>query len=98
MMDKLIENGASEYRLLYSTPQKMYRILYDLFKLISGTKSPDQKMIATKLLYVCLMSSESLNLMDDLIVSSHEWQSVFKFAQRHISKLTSYTLGMDEPK
>lgn len=75
LMDKLIDIGAAETKpkLPFSTPESMFRILYDLFKIISGTKSPDQKMIATKLISVCLMSSEAIRLMDDLIVSSIDW-------------------------
>ncbi|CAO3672189.1 unnamed protein product [Umbelopsis ramanniana] len=73
LMDKLIDIVAAETKpkLPFSTPESMFRILYDLFKIISGTKSPDQKMIATKLISVCLMSSEAIRLMDDLI----EWMS-----------------------
>jgi hypothetical protein len=73
MMDELIENGAAETKIPFSAPGSMFSGLYDLFKLISGTKSPDQKMIATKLLSVCLMGSEALQRIDDLIVSTVDW-------------------------
>lgn len=75
LMDKLIDIGAAETKakLPFSTPGSMFKILYDLFKIISGTKSPDRKMIASKLISVCLMSSEAISLVDDLIVSLIDW-------------------------
>jgi hypothetical protein len=72
-MDKLIGAAETKPKHPFSTPESMFRILYDLFKIMSGTKSPDQKMIATKLISVCLMSSEAIHFMDDLIVSSIDW-------------------------
>lgn len=67
LMESLV-NEADTSDSSLAMRHNVIKNLYDVFMTISCTRSPDQKLIASNILSVCLASSESLNLVHGLIV------------------------------
>ncbi|GAB5585937.1 hypothetical protein Unana1_00837 [Umbelopsis nana] len=105
LMDSLVKEGSTIDPSL-CTPYRIINHLYSLFKSISSTRSPDQRLIASNLLSVCLTSSQSPSLVNDLIDSMKHNRSLYidyaqpinQFVSKHFEHVSdSFVNHLEEP-